>query len=101
MSDPAPAPHPASTDPAGPGAGSSAAVPAPLPDPVTQQRPSVLQRVLGSRILRPVAVLVLLTATVFAVGGSLQAAGAEISAAVRRPGGALLLFAAVLANTAG
>ncbi|MFE3021606.1 lysylphosphatidylglycerol synthase domain-containing protein [Streptomyces sp. NPDC059256] len=101
MSDPAPAPHPASTDPAGPGAGSSAAVPAPLPDPVTQQRPSVLQRVLGSRILRPVAVLVLLTATVFAVGGSLQAAGAEISAAARRPGGVLLLFAAVLANTAG
>ncbi|MCM2389516.1 lysylphosphatidylglycerol synthase domain-containing protein [Streptomyces albipurpureus] len=67
----------------------------------TEQRPSALRRILGSRVLRPVAVLVLLTATVFAVGGSLAAAGAEISAAARRPGGASLLFAAVLANTAG
>lgn len=102
MNDPAPTPR-ATTDLAAPGSGSSVALPMAGPEPgaITEKRPTTLQRVLGSRALRPVALLVLLTATVFAVGGSLEAAGAEISAAARRPGGALLLVAAVLANAVG
>ncbi|MER6910336.1 lysylphosphatidylglycerol synthase domain-containing protein [Streptomyces sp. NPDC000594] len=54
-----------------------------------------------SRILRILAAVVLLGATALAVGGSLEAAGAEVSAAARAPGGPLLLVAAVLANAAG
>ncbi|MGW0643838.1 lysylphosphatidylglycerol synthase domain-containing protein [Streptomyces badius] len=54
-----------------------------------------------ARVLRPAAALVLVAATCFAVGGSLRAAGTELADAAGRPGGALLLSAAVAANAAG
>ncbi|MFL0026255.1 lysylphosphatidylglycerol synthase domain-containing protein [Streptomyces sp. NBUL23] len=54
-----------------------------------------------SRLLRTAAALVLIAATAFAVGGSLRGAGTEMAEAAARPGGVLLLVAALLANAAG
>ncbi|MFD5942090.1 lysylphosphatidylglycerol synthase domain-containing protein [Streptomyces griseus] len=71
----------------GPGDGTEAEAPA---------RPSR-----RSRLLRTAAALVLIAATAFAVGGSLRGAGTEMAEAAARPGGVLLLVAALLANAAG
>ncbi|MFE1369845.1 lysylphosphatidylglycerol synthase domain-containing protein [Streptomyces anulatus] len=54
-----------------------------------------------ARLLRTAAALVLIAATCFAVGGSLRGAGTEMAEAAGRPGGVLLLIAALLANAAG
>ncbi|MFE7456663.1 lysylphosphatidylglycerol synthase domain-containing protein [Streptomyces sp. NPDC057554] len=54
-----------------------------------------------ARLFRWVAALVLIAATCFAVGGALRGAGTEVAQAAGRPGGVLLLGAALLANAAG
>ncbi|MFE2290557.1 lysylphosphatidylglycerol synthase domain-containing protein [Streptomyces sp. NPDC059452] len=54
-----------------------------------------------ARVFRLVAALVLIAATCFAVGGALRGAGTEVAQAAGRPGGVLLLVAALLANAAG
>ncbi|MFJ6085074.1 lysylphosphatidylglycerol synthase domain-containing protein [Streptomyces sp. NPDC092369] len=65
-----------------------------VPDP--GERPSR-----RSRVLRVVVAVALIAATVFAVGGSVRGAGSEISQAADRPGGVLLLGAALVANAVG
>ncbi|MGV9316267.1 lysylphosphatidylglycerol synthase domain-containing protein [Streptomyces sp. NPDC003691] len=104
------APAPADGLPGAPGAHGTAAAAAPAGGPgpsgaaKTAEPPAPAPprtRPLRSRILRALAAVVLLTATALAVGGSLEGAGTEISEAARRPGGALLLVSAVLANAAG
>ncbi|MFE7482948.1 lysylphosphatidylglycerol synthase domain-containing protein [Streptomyces sp. NPDC057552] len=54
-----------------------------------------------ARLFRWAAALVLIAATCFAVGGALRGAGTEVAQAAGRPGGVLLLGAALLANAAG
>ncbi|MFJ1593194.1 hypothetical protein ACIOD0_23575 [Kitasatospora albolonga] len=54
-----------------------------------------------ARLFRWAAALALIAATCFAVGGALRGAGTEVAQAAGRPGGVLLLGAALLANAAG
>ncbi|MYW33682.1 hypothetical protein GT040_31555, partial [Streptomyces sp. SID2119] len=77
-------------------AGSTGAVPG---DGVPEAAPVRPSR--RARLLRLTAALVLIVATCFAVGGSLREAGTEMAQAAGRPGGVLLLMAALLANAAG
>lgn len=91
---PAGVPGPAVPDAAAPPPG----VPEP-PAPEAAARPSRPSR--RARLLRTAAVLVLIAATAFAVGGSLRGAGTEMAEAAARPGGVLLLIAALLVNAAG
>ncbi|AZK97940.1 MULTISPECIES: lysylphosphatidylglycerol synthase domain-containing protein [Streptomyces] len=89
MSDPVPPRPRTSPDPPDPA------------EPAESVAPAPASRPLRSRITRLLAALVLLGAVALAVGGALDGAGAEISAAARRPGGTVLLLSAVLANAAG
>ncbi|MFD4235143.1 lysylphosphatidylglycerol synthase domain-containing protein [Streptomyces sp. NPDC058542] len=83
--------------PPGAGSGTGAGTPGAGPAaPEAAARPSR-----RSRVLRTAAALVLIAATAFAVGGSLRGAGTEMAEAAGRPGGVLLLIAALLANAAG
>ncbi|MFC9858731.1 MULTISPECIES: lysylphosphatidylglycerol synthase domain-containing protein [unclassified Streptomyces] len=54
-----------------------------------------------TRLLRLTGAVALIAAASFAVGGSLRGAGAEVAEASGRPGGVVLLLAALLANAAG
>ncbi|MFH9238772.1 lysylphosphatidylglycerol synthase domain-containing protein [Streptomyces anulatus] len=87
----------AGTPEAGPGAEAGPGTPEAGPGtPQAVARPSR-----RARLLRTAAALVLIAATCFAVGGSLRGAGTEMAEAAGRPGGVLLLIAALLANAAG
>ncbi|MFF3995257.1 lysylphosphatidylglycerol synthase domain-containing protein [Streptomyces cyaneofuscatus] len=79
-----------------PSGGAAEAVPGDVVPEAAPVRPSR-----RARFLRLTAVLVLIVATCFAVGGSLRGAGTEMAQAAGRPGGVLLLTAALLANAAG
>lgn len=87
------------TPAAGPGTPEAGPV-APEAGPVAPQADARPSR--RARLLRTAAALVLIAATCFAVGGSLRGgAGTEMAEAAGRPGGVLLLIAALLANAAG
>ncbi|MEU9931714.1 MULTISPECIES: lysylphosphatidylglycerol synthase domain-containing protein [Streptomyces] len=84
------------TSEAGPGTSEAGPGTPEAPAPQSEARPSR-----RARLLRTAAALVLIAATCFAVGGSLRGAGTEMAEAAGRPGGVLLLIAALLANAAG
>ncbi|MFE0424777.1 lysylphosphatidylglycerol synthase domain-containing protein [Streptomyces sp. NPDC058953] len=107
MSDPVPAPPRADMGPSAVPGTSAAPGPSAVPGPSAASGPAEpdaqapAPRSTRSRILRALAAVVLLGATALAVGGSLDGAGTELSAAADHPGGIVLLVLAVLANAVG